>query len=251
MRIFFAVIISALSLSAWGGPKYGPNAVPLSKNSNKTYFLKKKAADFWALMPYYVHQENDSACSAAALITVLNGLKKDSPLTDQDELVSHKTLTEKLTDDKYKAAVSGDAAQALAAGGALGVSVERLAEVLKTALAKLKVNAQVELVSIDQKNKDQSRKRFHELLLKNENADGDFILLNYTQGVLTGDSEGMRGHIAAVGGYDERRKLVLILDPDRKWYEPYWSPEDKVFEAVADSRSDRKAPGYVYVTLVR
>ena len=72
-----------------------------------------------------------------------------------------------------------------------------------------------------------------------------FLILNYTQGILTGDPEGMVGHIAAIGGYDVKRKLVLILDPDRQWYEPYWSPEDKVFEALADSRSDA-APGYIY-----
>ena len=51
---------------------------------------------------------------------------------------------------------------------------------------------------------------------------------------------------AAVGGYDEISKKVLILDPDRKWYEPYWAPEDTVFEAVADSRSDSEQPGYIY-----
>jgi hypothetical protein len=249
MKTFLAglsIIVGASFAAA--GPKYGPDAVPLSKNSNRSYFMKSKAPDYWALSPYYVHQENGSACSAAALVTVINGLRKDLSLTDQDELVSHKYLTEKLSDEKYKGAVSGDVKTAISSGaGSLGVSVERLAEVLRGALGKLKVGAQVEFIAVDQKNKDESRRRFHDFLVKNERTDKDFLILNFTQGMLTGDSEGMKGHIAAVGGYDERRKLVLILDPDRQWYEPYWSPEDKVFEAVADLRSDRKAPGYVYV----
>src|SRR5207253_298048 len=92
------ICMSLIGSLSFAGPKYGPDAVPLSKNSNQRYFMKNKAPDFWALIPYYVHQENDSSCSAAALTTVLNGARKNQTLTDQDELVSHKTLTEKYSD---------------------------------------------------------------------------------------------------------------------------------------------------------
>ena len=57
-------------------PKYGPYAIPLSKNTNRDYFTAGKAVDFWALIPYYVPQENDSSCSSAALVTVLNAARR-------------------------------------------------------------------------------------------------------------------------------------------------------------------------------
>jgi hypothetical protein len=233
-------------------PKYGPEALPLSTHPNREYFVKNKAPDFWALIPFYVQQENESSCSAAALVTVLNAARRDLPLTSADELVSHKTLTEKFSDEKYKASVSGDPKEALKAGVVrLGVSVKRLGEVLEEALGKLKISYpghEVKVLVVDQSNKEKSRKEFHAYLVQNEKSANDFMLINFTQGVLTGDSEGMVGHIAAVGAYDSKHKWVLILDPDRHWYEPYWSPEDKVFDAIADSRSDA-TPGYVYFKL--
>src|SRR5207244_2129908 len=108
------------------------------------------------LMPFYAGQENDSACSSAALVTVLNGARHGQPLTDQDELVTHKSLTEKYTDPAYAAAVSGDGGK-MKDGEKLGVSVERLAEVLKESVEKLKLPSpasKVELVTIDGKKKE-------------------------------------------------------------------------------------------------
>ena len=246
------LLVGSLCLGADEHPKYGPDALPLSNNPNREDFLHQKAPDFWALMPFYVGQENESSCSAAALVTVLNGARRNKSLTSADELVTHKSLTEKYTDDKYKASVSGEVKEAVKSGVMrLGVSVKRLGEVLEEALGKLKISEpthEVKVVIIDQKDKEKSRKEFHDYLVKNEKSSDDFILLNFTQGILTGDPEGMVGHIAAVGAYDAKHKWVLILDPDRQWYEPYWAPEDKVFEAVADSRADA-TPGYVYFKL--
>ncbi len=231
--------------------KYGPDASPMSAKTNETYFKTQEAKDFWALMPYYTGQANGSSCSAASLTMVLNAARKNSPLTQEDELVTEKNLGEKYTDDRYRYQVSGNLTDAAKHGVRLGVSVERLAEILKTAVNRLKIGgakSKIELEVIDFKNLDASKKKFHELLVKNEKSDSDFIILNFTQGVLTGDGGGMIGHIAPVGAYDEKQKLVLILDPDRQWYEPYWSPEYKVFDAIADKKSDSH-PGYVYLQL--
>jgi hypothetical protein len=233
-------------------PKYGPNAVPLSDGTNQSYFKTQKAPDFWALISFYVPQENDSSCSAAALTVVLNGARRTQQLSADDELVTHKSLTEKDTDEKYKAEVSGDMKLAVAHGTSLGTSVDRVAEVLKEAADKLKIltpTSEVQLIHIDLNDLSASRKKFHEYLVQNEKSANDFMILNFTQGMLTGDPEGMVGHLAAVGAYDVKHRLVLILDPDRQWYGPYWSPEDKVFDAIADKRSSVKPPqhpGYIY-----
>jgi hypothetical protein len=87
------------------------------------------------------------------------------------------------------------------------------------------------------------------MLVKNEKSADDFIVLSFVQGILTGDPEGMLAHVAPVGAYDEKKHLVLVMDPDRKWYGPYWSPEDKVFDSIADSRSDADHPSWIYVKI--
>jgi len=112
-------------------------------------------------------------------------------------------------------------------------------------LKLLKDDTEIKIVEIDQKRLSESRKKFRDLLVANEQSSNDFLILNFTQGVLSDDGAGMMGHVAVVGAYDKSKRRVLILDPDCKWYEPYWSPEDKVFEAISDRRSDSK-PSYIY-----
>src|SRR5258708_3697439 len=154
--LFLIILLNAVVVFA--GPKYGANAIPLSKNSNHSYFVKNKAPDFWALISFYSGQETESSCSSAALVTVLNGARRGQNLSDQDELVTHKSLTEKYTDEGYKYAVCGDAVLAAKNGVARqGVSVARLAQVLDAASKKLKFGqSKTVLVLIDLKNIEKS-----------------------------------------------------------------------------------------------
>lgn len=245
----FFVLLFLLAQAAVAAPKYGPNAVPLSAKEKNEYFKKNAAPDFWALMPYYTGQNNDSACSAATLTTVFNAARKAGSLSQEEELITQESLVDKYTDNNYRYNVCGDPTLAVQHGIVrLGVSVERLEEIMNTAIYKLKIKndkTRVEVISIDPKDLAKSKKKFHEMLVKNEKSADDFLVVNFTQGILTGDGAGMIGHIAPVGAYDAANKRVLILDPDRKWYEPYWTPEDKLFEAIADKKSDPK-PGYIY-----
>ena len=67
-------------------------------------------------------------------------------------------------------------------------------------------------------------------LAANEASDRDLILTYFNQGVLTGDWDGP--HISPIGAYDESARQVLIMDVDREWYVPYWSPDAKLLEAM-------------------
>lgn len=241
---------SSVSLAA---PKYGPNAVPLTKNSDHEYFVKNQAPDYWAISSFYLPQPNERTCSATSFAMVLNALRSKQDLTSQDELITVQSLTEKYTDDRYKNAMMGSISGAL-----LGkfdrsdVANTRLTEVLKMALNKLKMTTPTTVVEnhlVDEKNLSKSRKEFHDMLVKNEKSSDDFIILSFVQGMLTGDPEGMVGHVAPVGAYDEKKHMVLVMDPDRQWYGPYWSPEDQVFDAVADPRSDSQNPSWIYVKI--
>jgi hypothetical protein len=249
MKPLFFLLIFAFSSSAFSAPKYGPNAVPLSENTNRDYFVKNEAPDYWAISSFYLPQPNDRACSATSFTMVLNAFRSKQNLTSTDEILTVPSFTEKYTDDRYNKVMTGgllDAAK-LERGD---IANRHLVEILKEALTKLSLTTPTTVVEnhiIDQKDLAKSRKEFHDFLVKNEKSANDFIILSFVQGMLTGDADGMAAHIAPVGAYDEKKHLVLVMDPDRKWYGPYWSPEDKVFEAVADPRSDGEHPSWIYV----
>jgi hypothetical protein len=48
--------------------------------------------------------------------------------------------------------------------------------------------------------------------------------------VLTGDWDGP--HISPIGAYDRGAQQVLVMDVDREWYVPYWSPDAKLLDAM-------------------
>ena len=56
--------------------------------------------------------------------------------------------------------------------------------------------------------------------------------------VYTGDAEA--GHISPVGAYDPSTQRVLILDSDRKWYEPYWVSEKTFLRGISTRDSESK-----------
>jgi hypothetical protein len=253
MKILIVLALQVLSLQyAFCDPKYGPHAVPLTANSNRDYFIHNEAPDYWALSSFYLPQPNDRACSATSFTMVLNALRSKQDLTTKDELVTVQSLLDKYSDDRYKNAMNGTLSGAISSMSHSEVANTRLVQVLKTAMDKLKLttpSSAVENHLIDENNLIKSRREFHDMLVKNEKSSDDFIILSFVQGVLTGDSEGMIAHIAPIGAYDEKKHLVLVMDPDRQWYGPYWSPEDKVFDAVADKRSDSEHPSWIYVRL--
>lgn len=225
-------------------PKYGPDATPLSAMSNGDYFRNNRAPDYWTLAPYYVPQVTERGCSAANLSMVLNAARVGMQLTAGDRLVTFQSLLEKYVDENYRKAVLG---KTLFPG--TNFSNQNLTRLLNEAARKLNVpNARprAEFFGIDQADRAEGRRRLREALERNEKSADDYILFSFVQGTVTGDPEG-GAHVATVGAYDAKKNLVLVMDPDREWYEPYWTPLDKLFDAVADPKSDsRKEAGWIY-----
>jgi hypothetical protein len=53
-----------------------------------------------------------------------------------------------------------------------------------------------------------------------------------------------------VAAYDEVQRRVLVLDPDREWYEPYWISDEVALAGMATLDADSGQPrGYVHVAL--
>jgi hypothetical protein len=243
-------LVTALALgasqSSWAAespaqspkPKYGPEATRLSLSHE--YFRKAAAPDFWAMMPYYTAQQDDSACSIASMAMVMNGLRAKKDLTANDELISQKELVSKVKGDGWSAAL-GTAPK--------GVTLDQLGEIARAALKQWGMEGTVEVVHAD-KNDASTLKRLRESLVRNERSADDLIIANYLQGVLTGDAE--VGHIAPIGAYDAAKKRVLILDPDRKWYEPYWASDQAFLSSMAtkDKVSDKNR-GWIHITVTK
>jgi hypothetical protein len=232
----FLFISTSLHAADAPKPKYGPQAEVLSHDHS--YLEKNAAPDFWALMPFYVSQQDGSSCSVATLSAIVNGARSDRKLTADDELVTQSSLTKKVRNTAWHKLVGG-----------YGVTLDQLGAITREALEAYGVKVtSVEVVHAE--NTPEAKAKLHEALVENEKSNHDFILLNFNQKLYTGDAE--VGHVAALGAYDAAKKRALVLDPDREWYEPYWVSEDVLNDGMATlDKSAGKNRGYVWVKFER
>ena len=240
MRILFGILF-ALSLCptlVHGGevkPKYGPKATLLSQSHE--YIQKNEAPDYWALMPYYLPQHNDAACSVASVTMLVNAARSGQKLTSEDELATSVGLLKKVGDQKWEEAVGSKH---------IGVDLDQLRDLTEKSLKAYGIKNPTVTVVHTNDTSAETKKKLHADLLENEKTNKNFILINFIQGVYTGDAD--IGHIAPIAAYDSKKKKVLVFDPDRQWYEPYWVSEDTLLEGMAtkDKGSD-KYRGYLKI----
>ncbi len=74
--------------------------------------------------------------------------------------------------------------------------------------------------------------RLRDILQRNEQSAEDMVIVNVLQSTLTGDPEGAVGHMAPLGAFDVSGDRVLLFDPDRRWYEPYWVSTGTLLQAM-------------------
>ena len=217
--------------------KYGKEAITLSLDH--AYFKEAEAPDFWALVPFYEGQRSDSACSIASVTMVLNAVLSEDRKYAKDEAASQAGLIREMKNEKWRAAVMQ--------GGA-GLSLDQLKEMLTQGLKVSGISDfEVNVVHADSANAD-LRATLHQDLIENESSNRNFILANFSQGIFTGDVA--VGHVAPVGAFDEKRGRVLILDPDRQWYEPYWVSEEVFLKGLLTRDNvSAKSRGYLKLKL--
>lgn len=221
LNLFIALfLIPGFMSAATAGPKYGKSTTPLADEAS--YFRGATKTDFWKLIPYYVPQHNDKACGVASSIIVLNALFAPDRNTSDAKNVDVAEALKLSPTFKKASGASGK-----------GITLDQLEAVFTKIFENspgASFTATVE--RFDGKDKKAELKRLEKLLSANEKNPNNFIVANFLQGVLTGDREGMIGHISPIGAYDARKKRVLILDVDRTYYQPYWVPVDKLFDAI-------------------
>ncbi len=233
---------SASPAASVAKPKYGPSATLLS-HANE-YFRRTKAPDYWALSPYYVPQQDDRSCSLASVSMVVNALRSgrlERPaLGSEDELATQKNIFKRVNSEIWNKGLGG---------GGRGVTLDQLGTLIKDSLkAYGLVVTQLEVIHVDDSMAPGIRALVHKALETNEKSSKDFILANFDQWAFTGDSHA--GHIAPIAAYDAKNKQVLIMDPDRQWYEPYWVSEETFLKGMATQDNDAgRKRGLVWVTV--
>lgn len=224
-------------------PKYGPvghpKAVPLSIDNVYFKTSRHPAPDFWHLIPYYVPQTGGRMCSVASFAMVLNAARAGRVLTADDKLILQDDLVRQVKVEDWPAKVT-DAATT--------ITLAQLVNVMKEALKVYKIEySGVEAFVVEDISKATVEK-FHKILVENEKSAKDFVLVNFIQRAATDDAE--VGHVAPVGAYDAVRRKLLLLDPDREYYEPYWvSIEDVVAGMATHDKDAGKNRGYLRVRL--
>ncbi|HUP58367.1 MAG TPA: phytochelatin synthase family protein [Bdellovibrionota bacterium] len=230
-----AIVLFLASASALAGdaPKYAPHVSRMA--TSHAFFKKNDAPDFWKLIGYYIPQTDLHACAPTALTMLLNAMRADRALGASDKLITGKDLVAKV-----------DISKEGSDPGVRGVSLEGFGRILATGMKKFEVEGWSHEVVRTTEHSDAALKKLRDLLARNEKSGDDFIMPLYFQADITGDPEGAVGHFAPIAAFDGKR--VLLLDPDREWYEPYWVPLEILYKGMTNSRMDAgKAGGYIRV----
>lgn len=228
INLFFVLCISSNVHAEDAKPKYSATTFRIFQKNE--YIRKNPAPDFWAFMPYYVSQQDGAACGIASMTMLMNASRAHQQLTASDALVTQKALVEKIKVDYSK-----------------GLTLDKLSEAIQKSIHEYGLKASLETIHADgsvvQNNK------IRELLIKNEKSDFNFIVANFNQGTFTGDPEG-GGHISPIGAFDAKKNLVLVMDVDREYYEPYWISFDTFIKGMSTQDTSSKLNrGLIYVEL--
>ena len=212
LRFFILLSLALASSPSFAANKYGPQAARL--HDDHAYILHQEAADYWALSPYYIAQQDPGACIIASFTMTLNALRANDKLTASDALITQSTL--------LKTMVKEPAAKRFYVDHGKTVILSEMVGLFQKAANEL-IHKNLKAEGIVVENDDQpTRDKVEKILIENEKSARTFVIANFLQSEYTGDPEGKVGHAAPVAGYDAAQKRVLILDPDREYYEPYW-----------------------------
>lgn len=221
-RLLFAACMALLWTTSAGAdtakPRFGPNATPIEQATE--YLRTHPAPDYWAISPFYIPQDTDSACSAASIAILLNALRGVPPRADVD-LITQAGLRAKLDDARWTAETAEHSS---------GVTFAELVRVVGRGLQAYGLGNDEAEVFKPADASSESLTKLRHLLVANERSSRDIALIYFNQGVLTGDWDGP--HISPIGAYDARRERLLVMDVDRRFYVPYWSPLKKVLESM-------------------
>lgn len=169
---------------------------------------------------------------------LVNAARRHSALGSDDPLIGQQLLRERVNSPLWE--------RGLAPGGE-GVSLDELAVLATQSLREFGLGPVRVAVTHVPEASAEALDRFRQALSSNEASGDDWLFVNFLAAAYVG--VGDYGHIAPVGAYDASARRVLILDPDRTWYEPYWVADEVALAGMATRDSVTGEPrGYLQVS---
>jgi hypothetical protein len=220
------------------GPKYGPDITLLRDDPD--HLRRAPAPAYWALMPHYVCQITECACSLASATMVVNAARAGVARQAGERHLTQQQVLDAVNDAAWRAGVipeDGRGATLRELGGFLGRSLA----------AHGIADAAIDIVELAAGG-GAALDRFRRELQAMESAANRFVVCNFYMEAVMG--AGAYGHFSPLGAYDGARDRALVLDVYRHDFEPYWAPVEKLFAAMATAQDSTGAPrGYLTVRL--
>lgn len=213
-------------------PRYAKGIVSIIQDHS--YLRKHKAPFYWKISPYYLPQLTDSSCSIATATMVINALRIPQMRYANQKLATSASV------ESINNAWANDVKQ-----GGRGVTLDQLGAFLTQALKTYNIDP-VKVEVIHATSVKDIATKFHQALIAAETTGRISIIINFEQQFISGTEK--VGHFAPVGAYDITTKRLLIMDPDREFFEPYWVSEHQILNSMAteDSETHRNR-GFIIV----
>ncbi|BCK88488.1 hypothetical protein MIZ01_2292 [Sideroxyarcus emersonii] len=226
-RAILLIVLMAASLAAQAA-----EPAVIYWNSDAGRILRARMppdADYWQLSPWFAEQINQTYCSVASAITVLNAMPIKKPVDPVYAPNAYFTQSNYFTPEVVKVITPQTVL-------AQGMTRDEMVQTL--------VRQGVKAVSIAGDSVDD--KALRTLLQKALGDDGQFVLVNYLR-TAVGQEGG--GHWSVLAAYDAESDRVLILDVAKYMYAPVWVGIDTLQKAIATvDTTSNKARGLVIVT---
>ncbi len=215
--------------------RYVPGVVSIIQDHS--YIRTHDAPIYWKISPYYLPQPTDASCSLASATMVVNALR-----IPQIQYANQKLATTNSVVHSTQNAWKNDVKQ-----GGDGVTLDQFGSFLSQAMKAYNI-LPIRLEVIHATSVKDIVTKFHQALLEGEKTGRTFNIVNFDQKFISGTES--VGQFAPVGAYDANTKRVLIMDPDRELFEPYWVSEHRLMNGMETGDSDaHKNRGFVIVTL--
>jgi len=226
-RLVFLIVLIAAPLSL-----HAAEPVLIYWNSDSGKVLRSRIladADYWQLSPWFAEQNNQTYCSVASAITVLNAMPIKKPVDPVYAPYAYFTQSNYFTPEVVKVI----SPQTVLAQG-----------MTRDEMVKTLASHGVKAISIAGDSIDV--KALRKLLQKTLGDDGQFVLVNYLR-TAVGQEGG--GHWSVLAAYDTTSDRVLILDVAKYMYAPAWVRISILQKAIATiDTTSNKARGLVVVS---
>lgn len=218
------------------GNKYGPDITLLRDDAD--HLRRAPAPAYWALMPHYVCQISESACSLASATMLVNAARGQIARQAGERHLSQQDVLAAIGDETWRDGVIPEDGR--------GATLRELGRFLRRGLAAHGF-AEAEITIVELANGGGGAlDPFRRELAAMENMAGRYIVANFHMKAVMG--AGDYGHFSPLGAYDAARDRALVLDVYRHDFEPYWVPVERLFAAMATAQDNTGEPrGYLVV----